>query len=352
MLKRISIYSVTFAAVLISVGALLELLVYYFFVAIDKEQLTLLFGGLILLHIVSTLIFSTGMYSASAIYRFGNSKNWFITTFILSFIFPCIGFIASCCLFAAISKHLWKRSDAYDDYEKYITYDYNPEKKHVDEEKIVEAVSTELTVQPLVDIMMEDDVKLRRGAVNVMKRLPKKDAVALLKKSLSDKSVEIRFYAAVALSEIEGEINANIEMAKEEIKRHPEAINAHITLANSYSEYFECGILDDVTARFYLDLAIEEYYHICEMGGGNINILNSIGNLESERGDFNKAIKKFEEVCKIDPDNIYANVGVIELLYETGRVEEAVKRAKKIIKKMPETKGPMREIIEYWAGKK
>lgn len=352
MLRKISIYNTAFSAILICFGVFLEWFMYYLFVIVAETALTPLFPLFILMHLVSVAIFSLGMYSASTIYRFGSNRNWLITTVILCFIFPVIGFISSCLLFVAISKHLWKRSDAYDDYEKYITYDYKPEKKHVDEDRIVEAVSAELMVQPLVDIMMEDDVKLRRGAVNVMKRLPKKDAVRLLKQSLSDKSVEIRFYAAVGLSEIESEINSNIEMAKKEIERVPDSINAYITLANSYSEYFECGILDDVTARYYLDLAIEGYYKICQMGGGNINILNSLGNLESKRGRISEAIAKFEKVCEIDPDNIYANVGIIELLYASGRVDEAAKRARKIIAKMPETKGPMRELVKFWAGKK
>lgn len=350
-LKKISLSNTALSSILLISGFCVEGFSYALFLAYKGQSFTFPLLGVLILHMIGVALFSWGMYFMSGVYRYSADKNWVIITAAMCFAFSYIGFIFCALLFIATAKQVWSSVDAYDDYEKYITYDYTCEKKYVDEEKMVEIVNDELLLQPLVDVMQEDDIKLRRGAVGAMKNLPKKDAVKLLKLSLSDNSVEIRFYAAVGLSEIESGINENIEMAKNEVDRSPESVDARIVLANSYAEYHECGILDDVTSRYYLDLAIKEYYTINEMRGGDVNILNSIGNLEAERQNFGSALSKFLEVSEIEPDNIFANVGIMQIFYETGKVSHTIKRAREVIGKMPKSEGPMREIIEYWATK-
>ena len=304
-----------------------------------------------LLHVFSVMVFSSGTYAASRRYNFGNSRNWFITAFLVCAFFPGIGIISICLLFAAIATRAWQRTDVYDEYERYISFDYTPEERRMDEEEVIETVSEEVAVQPLVDVMLQDDTRLRRGAVNVMRRLPKKDAVRLLKQALMDKSVEIRFYAAVGLSEIEGEITGNIEVAIKQLERNPNRIDVHVTLANSYVDYFESGILDDVTAAYYRDKALSEYYLACELGGGRVEIFNSIAKLETEKKDYDKALKYFNVSRKLDPGDAVANLGVLRILYDTGRMSEAAELAGEIRGNIDVEDPSMRSIVEFWAGK-
>jgi len=265
-------------------------------------------------------------------------------------LFVLVGFLSFLVIYMFQVKNRWQKSNIYNEYEKYIFYDFEPEKKFLDPDNLAAATEAELEISPLVDVMGEEDAELRRGAVNIMEKLPKKDAVRLLQLSLQDSDVEIRFYAASELSKIETELNDNIITAKEEVERSPDSADAHLSLANSYSEYYESGILDEVTANYYRGLALGEYYTVLELGGENVKVMNYLANLEALNKEYDKALARFKRVCEIAPNDVYANVGIIHVYFETGKIAEAIKHARGIIKKMPVTKGPMRGIIQYWAA--
>lgn len=253
-------------------------------------------------------------------------------------------------IYIVMARHPWEKSAIYDEYERYITFDFKPEEKRMAPDRLFEEIESELEVSPLVDVMGQDDIPLRRGAIHVMNKLPKKDAVRLLKMSTSDKNLEIRFCAAAELSELEAEINENINMAKKEVERNPGSGAAHLSLANAYAEYYECGILDDITAAYYMDLAYRQYSKVLDLMGPEVKVLNYLGNLETQRKKYDDACKIFGRVLELDPENVFANVGIIQTYYETGQIERVIRYARGLAKRMPETKGPMREIIQFWAS--
>ena len=281
------------------------------------------------IHVIAVSFFTYSMKKLIKKAKFNSPGNWSTLIFYMCFIFSVGGFVSFSVIYLLFAKRRWQRGTAYEAYEKYIYSDFKSEKKFSDLDNLAEASQGELEISPLVDVLGEDDVQMRRGAINIMKHLPKEDAVRLLKHSLNDKNVEIRFFAAAELSRIETEMNDNIVMAEEEIRRHPDSADSHLSLANSYSEYFESGILDEVTANYYQELAIKEYYNVLELGGEDVGILNYIAKLEVLNGELDKAMEKFKKVCELDPENIFANVGIIQISYQTGDL----KRAKKLSKK-------------------
>jgi len=332
------------------IGYVLETWAIYVFVKNNVQAPDVLFFFLITLHLIGTAVFSLGMYVAGVNYRFSSPWNWAIACFTVGGVFSVAGLIGMTGIFIFLSRITWKKSDVFDDYKQYLAYDYKPEEKFIDAYKLLETVDEELDVRPIVDILGENDVRLRRGAISIMGGLPKKDAARLLRMSLQDNNVEIRFYAALGLSKIESELNNNILMAKKEVDRDPASSSARLSLANSYAEYYESGILDPVTANYYMDLAINEYYKILDLGAEDINVLNSIGNLEVQKKNYESALLKFRKVCAMDPYNVFSNVGVIQIYYETGRIEQAIELSRNIIDRIPRTMGPMRSIIEYWSS--
>lgn len=327
-------------------GFLMEVAALMLLMADTSGQTTTFFSVFLPLHTLATAIFSYGMYRGAVRAFFNSPRNWTIIAAVSCFTFSIAGFIA---FLLFLIRRRWHGSDVYEEYEKYIYYDFSPEKRFIDPVKLAETAGAELEVSPLVDVLGSEDVKLRRGAISIMNKLPAKDAVRLLKQSLHDRNVEIRFHAASEISRIETDLNEDIATAQNEVSRNPDSPDSRLSLANSYSAYYESGILDEITANYYMGLALSEYYKVLDLGGEDIEVMNYIGNLEVMRKDYEKALSKFKRVCEIDPENIYANVGIIQISFETGKVDEAIAYAKKIIDKMPATKGPMREIISYWA---
>ncbi len=334
----------------IIVGVVFEGAMTFLFFKNNITTLNFAFLLMLLLHIAAVGIFSLGIYLAGKKKHVGNPKNWLISSCVCTFTFFGVGFIAVLAVFILLAKQKWEKSDVFDEYERYITYEYTREEGYVEPDKLVEKVDEELQVSPLVDVMGEKDTGLRRGAINAMQRLPAKDAVRLLKLSLKDNSVEIRFHAAIGLSQIESRINNTIVLARKEVQRNPSASASHLLLANSYEEYYESGILDEVTAQYYMDLALGEYYKALELGAETANVLNAIGDLQTRKKDYDRALAAFGRACELEPSNVFSNVGLIQVLYETKKVKEAMDRARQILPQMPETKGPMREIIQYWAS--
>ncbi len=334
----------------IFLGLAIEINALVYLLSKEVSEVAFLFPLFLMIHLLATVIFSFGMYKGALNNHFSSPRNWVFLSFIFCFTFSILGFICLLVSYMFLIKRKWQKSDIFAEYEKYINYDFSPEKRFIDPDNLAESAGAELEISPLVDVMGEKDTLLRRGAINVMDKLPNKDAVRLLKMSLKDPDVEIRFYAASMLSKIETELNDNIVIAKKEAERTPESADAHLSLANSYAEYYESGILDDVTANYYRKLAVNEYYIVLDLEGENIKVLNYLANLEAINKEYDKALSKFKRVCEIEPDNVYANVGIIHVYFETGKIKDAIGYAKNIIDKMPRTKGPMREIIEYWAS--
>jgi hypothetical protein len=61
----------------------------------------------------------------------------------------------------------------------------------------------EIGVEPIIDILREDDSAMKRGAIQLLQKLRTAESVMLLRKSLSDPDSEIRFYAHTALTRME-----------------------------------------------------------------------------------------------------------------------------------------------------
>ena len=306
--------------------------------------------NLVILHLASSVLLSVSLYRLSVRWRHSSPKNWLIATFFISLAFPLVGPLGTVGVFFLYSVSPIQKSGAYEEYEKYITYDFKPEEKYMPSDRLVEGIEEELQVMPLVEVLAETDPTARQGVVNIIEKLPKKDAVRLLKIALEDKSVEVRYAAAFELSRAEAEFNENIFMAREEAKRNPDSADAYLALGNGYSEYCESGLLDEYAAKYYRDLAMEEYKKALRLGGENVQILNYLAHLELLSKNYDDAAARFRRVTQLDPGNVFANVGLVSICYERHQIKEAIRYANDAMIRMPQTKGPMREIISYWAS--
>lgn len=332
-------------------GVALEIWAVFLFLRTEAGSQTPPFLSLLAaMHAASCAALSVALYFFGRRAELLSPQNWLIMSFLMSLAFPAVGPFAALTVFLIFAASPSERSSAYDEYSRYITYDFKPEEKYMDSDKLVEGISQELEVTPLVEVLGEPDSSARRGVINVTERLPKKDAIRLLRMVLDDKSVEVRYLAASQLSQIETEFNENVFAARKEVERHPESADPHLALANGYAEYFESGLLDSYAGQYYLDLAIGEYKKVLSLGGENIQIMNYLANLELLAKRYDEAFSKFKRVTQLDPENVYANVGLINIFYEKGQMKEVVRYAKEAMKRMPETKGPMREIVHYWAS--
>jgi tetratricopeptide (TPR) repeat protein len=123
---------------------------------------------------------------------------------------------------------------------------------------LLRRLRTEISFEPMVDIMRGREVKTKSRAIVLLSRQISKENVGLLREALRDGAPEIRLYAASALLKMENALNLKIQKAKSRVEQRGSETD-FAELGDLYKHYAEIGITDEVLSKFYLELAVEAY---------------------------------------------------------------------------------------------
>jgi tetratricopeptide (TPR) repeat protein len=340
------------SVLLILIGFLIEFFLNLYTAPILLQQqppeagLVLSFIGI---NIVASLIFAFGMYLFSR--KLPSPVNWSILSFLISIAFVSIGMVGMVAINIWIKRAKRLKLGVYEAYEQYITFEYAEAPKYWREDALIEKMYEEMEVRPLVDVLSEEDYLLRRGAVDIIDRLGKQDAVKILQSGLVDGNVEVRFHVASELSKIETEYSDNILSAQKEVDKNPDSEDSHRILANAYAEYCRSGILDEISRDYYLGLAVEEYKRSLEISPPQINTRITLSQLLLEKGNIQEAEKNLKQVVSEAPDNYQAHIELAKIYYrrrDFQKVSQELKKSKSIV---PEKTGLVGEIVSYWSKK-
>jgi hypothetical protein len=126
-------------------------------------------------------------------------------------------------------------------------------------EELEGALLDELEIEPVVDVLREDDPELKRAAIEVIAKQGDTSAVRLLTGLLHDPSPEARFFASLGLSKLEDAICRALLAAQRAVADAPGSSEVHERLAQGYLDYALSGFLEGVTREYYLDVARQEF---------------------------------------------------------------------------------------------
>jgi len=177
-------------------------------------------------------------------------------------IYGLFGFLAFF-LVSLVLKSLYHKQgvDAYDlpSGEAEFSF-YEEEKKSLlskqNEKELEDQLFDSYQIEPYIDIIESDRKDLKLNAIEKLSNIQDKQSVYLLKKALEDESYEVRYFANNALEKIEKTIILDIEAVSESIQRHPSEISNYNSRAYLYMSLFKLKILDDATAKFFLEKAL------------------------------------------------------------------------------------------------
>jgi hypothetical protein len=209
----------------------------------------------------------------------------------------------------------------------------------------------EVDVAPLRDILSGQDVALKRGAILSLSRLPRPEAVTLLKTALADPSREIRYYASTALSDMEKEFNDRIFRLIREVERSPTAIDRHIDLARIVLEYAEAGLLDEGMARYFLDVGLRALDKAVLVAAKDRRIDLLSARLHRRAGNLTAADEAIRRYVGAMPDDVEGALLAAEIAFEhrdTARARAVVAEA---AARFPEEKrlAELRAVMELGA---
>lgn len=173
----------------------------------------------------------------------------------------------------------------------------------------------ELSTEPLLDILNGSDIELKRGAVNLLRRLGSAEAVRLLRKSLSDPSTEVRYFAHTALARLEADFSKRLERAERAARKG--SFEALCALGRAYRDYAlselpEGSIRENAVlqARRALEKALA-------MQPDNLRLRLETAQLSLSEGDHRAARDYFQQAMQ-DPDLAPASaLGLLRAFFET-----------------------------------
>jgi polysaccharide biosynthesis protein PelE len=211
----------------------------------------------------------------------------------------------------------------------------------------------ETNIEPILDIINGDDPALKRGAINLLREIGSKEAIHLLKKSISDSNEEVRFYTSAALKKLNDAYIQHIKKAKEKVEGEKPLSFNYQNLGKVYKKYAESGLCDQSARDFYLDLAREAFIEALSLDPENIETATNLGYVCMEMKDYEEAEKYFKIATNIKPDYADALLWLCQLYYEKWDLKALVENIQGMNPKdLSEIKDQdNRMLLKFWAKK-
>ncbi|WP_421902751.1 HEAT repeat domain-containing protein [Maridesulfovibrio sp.] len=182
---------------------------------------------------------------------------------------------------------------------------------------ITEFLYDEVDVHPIADILTGDDMEMKRGAVNLLRRIGSAEAVKLLRKSLSDESAEVRFYAHTALTRLEEDYADAVEKARFRADKYDSA-QSHAELASVYRNYARSGLPEVNMQERSMGFSCEHWRKAVEKDQENKDYLMRLAESYVESKSFSEALHIYRETMK-DPElEMESRLGICRTFFEMG----------------------------------
>ena len=211
----------------------------------------------------------------------------------------------------------------------------------------------ETNIEPILDILNGDDPALKRGAINLLRQIGNKEAIQLLKKSISDSNEEVRFYTSAALKKLNDTYIQHIKKVKEKAEREKPLAFNYQKLGAVYKKYAESGLCDQNARDYYLDLAKEAFIETLSIDSENIETVANLGYVCMEMKNYEDAEKYFKMATNIKPDYADALLWLCQLYYEKWDLKALVENLQEMNPKdFSEVKDQDNKmLLKFWAKK-
>ncbi|ACS80739.1 hypothetical protein Desal_2685 [Maridesulfovibrio salexigens DSM 2638] len=182
---------------------------------------------------------------------------------------------------------------------------------------ISEFLYDEIDVHPIADILTGDDMEMKRGAVNLLRHIGSAEAVKLLRKSLSDESSEVRFYAHTALTRLEEDYAEAVEKARFRADKYDSA-QSHAELASVYRNYARSGLPEVNMQERSMGLACEHWRKAVEKDQESTDYLMRLAEAYVESRKFSEALHIYRETMKTPKLEMESRLGICRTFFEMG----------------------------------
>ncbi len=294
---------------------------------------------------------AAGVFGLSLIVRAEERRVWAwpLLGWTLSLLaFPLLGMLATAAAFA-LTRGASRRSEQV---AGEIQDAVEPERNEADvvarARELEVSLLDEREIEPVVDVLKEDDPELKRAAIEAITQQRGAGTVRLLRGLLHDPAPEARFFASVALARLEDEIGQSILSAQHALAADPEGPETRERLAQLYWDYALSGFLEGVTRDYYLDLALRAFEEALEVSPHPDRLAVQRARVHLLLGNVVEAAMELDDLARRHPTDADVRVARMEVIYEFGDFRELSVYARGAL---PAFSGDdeLRELIGWWA---
>jgi hypothetical protein len=300
----------------------------------------------LVLHLVAS-----GVFGLSLLTRQGGRWNWawpLLGGTLALLAFPLLGMLAIAVAFA-LSQLPLARPDlrGVEQVHAAAALEARPADAVARAQAMEVALLDELEIEPVVDVLRENDPELKRAAIEAITRQGGPSAVRLLIGLLHDPSPEARFFASIGLSRLEDEISRAILAAQRAVAEHPTPA-AQEQLGQLYLDYAVSGFLEGVTREYYLDLARRAFETALPASAVSDRLQQRLAQVHLLLGNIAEAAALLDELAERHPTEAAVHLLRMEAIYQFGDVRELAVYARRAL---PALSGVAEgsELLEWWA---
>ncbi len=182
---------------------------------------------------------------------------------------------------------------------------------------VTEFLYDEVDVHPIADVLAGDDVGMKRGAVNLLRRIGSAEAVKLLRKSISDENAEVRFYAHTALTRLEEDYAEALEKARFKVERYDSA-QTHAELAITCRNYARSGLPEKNMQEQSMTQACEHWEIAVEKNPDNQDFKMRLAEAYCESARYSQALDIYKNTVSTPEDELESRLGICRIYFELG----------------------------------
>ncbi len=206
-----------------------------------------------------------------------------------------------------------------------------------------------VAVEAIGEALKDQDKDKRLGAVEALRALENREAVAMLGQSLKNTVFEVRFHAVEALAGINKKHSDRIAQATAALERDPTPDN-RITLADVYHDYASLEAEEESIQQHLYRSAVNSYREAMSQGA-QLDLRRRLQLAAGlvRTGSLQQAWHTYPAALELDPESYQALLGVAKLQFRQGQFDQLRGTCRRMLDLAPsEIEHP--EVLQLWTG--
>ncbi len=176
----------------------------------------------------------------------------------------------------------------------------------------------DLAIQPLIDVVNAPDAQGKRNAIRLLGQQFDHEAVHLLRALLTDPDPDVRSEASVTLFRFEDLITRAVNEGTTDVQNEPTAEH-YAVLAAAYCHAVNLGLLDRLSAQYYLSQACDAYTRAAAIAPAQTEYWVALARVHRDRGDSDAALLALDTALALDPGDVPTNLLRMEIAFAERR---------------------------------